>query len=70
MDRLMVGIDREVVGSEELDAVAVRIAQIEEEGVGDAVTPGPRSIDFRKPVVASTSQIWMMSVIEETQTPM
>src|SRR5690606_27192123 len=36
-DRLPVGISDQVVVGVELDAVAVRVTQIEEEGVGDAV---------------------------------
>src|SRR5262245_60691539 len=39
-DGLMVGIDGQIVGAIKLDAVAVRIADIEEERVGDPVPAG------------------------------
>ncbi len=39
-DRLVVGIDGEIVRGEQLDAVTVGIAHVEEERVGDAVAAG------------------------------
>ncbi len=39
-DRLVVGVDGEVVGGEQLDAMAVGIAHVQEKRVGDAVAAG------------------------------
>ena len=39
-DRLVVGIDGQIVASEEFYAMVVGVADVEEEGVGDAVAAG------------------------------
>src|ERR1700730_14005451 len=61
-DRHVVGIDGEIVRGEQLDPVAVGVADIEKERVGYAVAAGAaRSMLARYPDVAITSQMWMMS---------
>ena len=37
----MIGVDGEIIGREQLDAMSVGIADVEKEGVGNAVTAGP-----------------------------
>src|SRR5580700_9291126 len=39
-DRDVIGIDGEIIGGEQLDPVAVGVADIKKEGVGNAVTAG------------------------------
>ena len=40
-DRLKVGVNGDVIGGVEFDAVPVGVAQVEEESVGDAMTARP-----------------------------
>ncbi len=47
--------------------MAVGIADVEEEGVGDAVPAGPRSMLLRKPDEAITSQRCTMFIAVGTQ---
>ena len=59
--RRVVDVDRLVVRVEQFDAMAVGIAEVDEERVADAVRPGPRSKCWPKPSEPATSQTCTMS---------
>ena len=52
-DRLMIPIDGLIISIVDLDTVAIRIADIKEERVGDAMPARP-ALDVRKPAWVST----------------